>query len=292
MDIVYKKEINKKSIRVSKDFIVFFTRNNKDYLIMNLLNSIVTTVRTNYRIKNIQTTQTNIFIIYENFVLKVDINTLKTTATIGKKNVTNLFFLNDAQKTKFYIVKDNNVQMKNINLEKCVSIKSKNYFLIPESYFLYTQGDMLILYSLNGKIYENNFCGKLVYADIYNNKLYLYANHKIYGHDLNIYLDEIIDSFEPTKFIIVKNEIFLFSENDSELRLYEKNMKNLIFKCKATNFYYCRINERLFVMYKECFIIYKRTNCYEVPFKLIKKEITYLEKEDEFDESDNFYTDF
>lgn len=129
-----------------------------------------------------------------------------------------------------------------------------------------------------------------IFVTIRNKKVYVLLNDRIVGHDLNLYLDEL-DDFEPTNFTNIENELILFDEKSKILKLFQKNMMNLLFECKTDGYFYDSSEESLHTIKDRIYRVYEKDNLFKHDFKLIENSVYYSEKEDEFDESASSYVD-
>ncbi|KAI4292090.1 hypothetical protein PAPHI01_1364 [Pancytospora philotis] len=129
-------------------------------------------------------------------------------------------------------------------------------------------------------------------VSIRRGKVYVLDGDRIRGHDLNLYLDELAD-FAPTRFTNIENEVLLYDGARQLLRLYQKNLKNLLFECRATDYCYDPSTQLLAVLQDGTHVaVYAHKNIYTQPFRLVHGSTVYTENEDEFDESDSAHVDF
>ncbi len=287
MDILCKRFIKYKSMCVSNQLIIFFTENKMNYKVFNQENHQSVTKRCVDPIQNIQIFEKKIFIFFKKYFKEYCKSSLNVLSEVKRNNIINVFFFNN-QNSKFYIKKNEIIL---IDKNKETTILINKYFIFDDNYLCYITCDVLHIYSQEGKIFEKKLDMNVIDLDIRNKKIYLMSDTKIEGHDLNIYLNDINNNFMPKRFVNLEHEMILYDSEKKELRLYKKNFKKSLFKCRALKFFYSKTNNILIVLNSKYFIIYKRKNEYLVPFKLVDKEIIYLEDEDEFDHSDNSYED-
>ncbi len=140
-----------------------------------------------------------------------------------------------------------------------------------------------------GIVFTSNYENIPDYISIRQNKIYTLGNNRITGYDLNLYLDDI-NNFKTTQFKNVEGKIFLYDKRIMELRVYEKNLQRLPFNVKCIQFYY--FNDEIFIWNGKTLSVYTMPNIYTKNFDLVTSSIEYCEAEDEFDYSNEDYTDF
>lgn len=132
-----------------------------------------------------------------------------------------------------------------------------------------------------------------IHFSIRKNKLYTKYDQRIWGPDLNLYLDDLssISTVKYDVFTNIPEQIILFS-NQGELLIMEKNLVNNIFKAHCKDYIYDEVSEKLFLLIDGLFVIYRWKNIFDAPFQLIDTYVKYNEQEDEFDKSNSEIYDF
>lgn len=114
------------------------------------------------------------------------------------------------------------------------------------------ENDKLFIYSKEKLIFEKSVVkSKTVYVNIRNKNVYILDDGIITGYYLQLYLS-VLEDFHCTEFVNTENEIILFDSEQKEIGLYQKNLENLLFQCKADEFSYCDVEKRLYNVYKGC----------------------------------------
>ncbi|ELQ74583.1 hypothetical protein THOM_2496 [Trachipleistophora hominis] len=115
--------------------------------------------------------------------------------------------------------------------------------------------------------------------DIYKNKYYYNEDGIIKGVD---YVFECKD--EISEFKLTKNFVYCYSKKN--LKIFEKHSDSVLLALEADSFFLDKSREILYLLYDNSFLVYKKPRkCYL--FQMIEGNITYKEREYEFDLSDN-----
>jgi len=133
---------------------------------------------------------------------------------------------------------------------------------------------------------DNGCVLKRIWFSIHSRKLYVLADSKVVGRDLNVYLDDYSKArLDIAKFQCIQKAILLLDKVHRKLYMVSKGLKTL-FTVDCDDFGYSTRNALLFVLYGNGFSVFQYAANHEEPFRLIENNIVYVEDEDEFDESD------
>lgn len=190
---------------------------------------------------------------------------------------------------EFYLGKDKVIQHKGFNPPK--EIKIQYCSIIRDKYLAIQSKNTLKIFSRNGLVYKGRHPCKICSMDIRNEKVYIHTGNKIAGHDLNVYLSDI-GPVQVASFVNIKDRLILMDCANKSIRIYEKNLVNLTFCSNAEHYAYSDTRNQLYTLFDGVFTLYNFIDPYSQPFKLVENSYVYLEREDEFDCSDDKYSDF
>lgn len=288
MDIAHQECQKKTSMCAAGRNIVFFTPGESSLLVYDTDSKNSETVEVEYPIVSIEYTPEKLVIFHEKLHKTYQVTPFEQDECVCFPAVISKFKVKNPD-TVFYVRKNQLV------IERRGKVVEKRQYgiarLIDGQYFLLVSGGSIEIYNGLGRVFAAPIStAESVYAGIWNNKIYILEGNRIYGHDLNLYLD-VLRPFTPDRFVNLENEIILFDSARSDLRLYQKNLDVLLLQCEADDFIYMHTDSLLFAVSKGVFTVYRRRNPYLAEFQLIEKSRDYTETEDEFDESDPSYQD-
>ena len=283
MEVCHELEIAHKSLRKSGNTAVFFTQGEASFAVYDVERDVLKSKTLDEPILNVEFADKSIYVFHEHVHRKYKAGSLEVEEESRSPNVTSRFSVAGAA---YYIGRDE------ISVEKNGVAKKKaidSAFLMDKDHLFVAREGQAVIYTRGGKAYTaplkdtRNVC-----ADIRNNKVYILQGDRIYGHDLNLYLD-VLGDFRPSRFTNLENELFLF--DGEELRLYQKNLSVQLFRCPADDYSYSESQQRLYVLHGGKFYTYDKINYYARNFGLVDRSTVYEEQEDEFDESDSSHVD-
>lgn len=285
MEECYRTAISYNTIRKGDGAVILFTRNGSSFMIYDTEknNCVVRTVES--PILNIEFVDDMFVVFFQRSHAEYDVETLKKRHTVIKNDI--LVKFNMGHKTTFLIREKELLVARE---GRALTSKSIRWAaLLDKDHLAVCRKNKVSIYAFRRKVFTGKLDGG--YINIKDNKVYVLLNARITGHDLNLYLD-VLNDFHPDKFTNIENEIVLFDSSLKEARLYQKNLSNLLFACRADDYIYSPGSKMLFTIFGDEFIVYKRSNLYFRKFELVDESIVYAEQEDEFDVSDSSHVDF
>lgn len=312
MEEVFKTKARYNRMLKYKDKIYFFNEKSKKIKVFNIKNNKTRNLMFNENINNISF-KTDKLLFFQNekiSILKEE--NLDRTVVFVFPDCTDVIYLSynsyiflGSEKAYFH---NDSGNFKSFKLVKYQYIYPYVILVMKDLIKIYKEDTLTSIYSLsfteflekyhmrNNSLFENHIFNEEFHFEIRNNKLYIKYKDRIFGNDLNLYLNDLkkynYSENDFDRFTNIKNEIILFSKKNSELLVLEKNLMNLIIKLKCKDYIYDEKSDRLYILTNNKFIIYERINIYKAKFNLIDTYVKYYEREDEFDQSDSSYKDF
>lgn len=289
------------------NIVILYTPNTNGFSILDLKTMKDYYKETPKPILNVQITNKTIIIFSTNHHDIYDIKDLNLLTTVVMDGV---IFVFQPSKRKIFYFRENELlicEKNSISIKKpylkyiplsenliCVIRRSKKN-LDDFEILIYKKNRGKIFFKNLSNFFENNFQNlevpEILDISIRERKVYILLKDRIIGHDLNLYVD-YISNFKPSKFKNIKNEIILFDSEKMKLRIIEKNLEKIIFEIEADDFDYNSSKSILIVIKNHNMDIYKKINPLKKSFTLIEQSYVYKEQEDEFDLSDDKFTDF
>lgn len=299
MEEFFRTKAKYENLVKHKELLFLYTKNSKTVIKFNLIDKNKHKYKFNNEITNISINDGTITIFFELKFCIYNLETMELSRTFVFPGTTFMLYLSYEEyifvtKFKIYYYKDGSTP-----IEICHSnLKIQESFLILQtqediSIYKYnigcvyriTKEEIKYIYLEPGEslfdqstINQGSFC-------IRNRKLYMKSNDRIFGSDLNVYLDKLEYDGSFNEFQSISGGIVLFNRNTKDLEIFEKNLHMQIYKSKCFDYFYDDEKEELYLMDGSHLRILKRANIHTQPFELITNYYIYEEQEDEFDES-------
>lgn len=274
-----------------------------------------TVIPLKYNITDIFLTANNIFTIGTSKIEKYKVKEFKHQSTLVIPNTIGYLRLNDGNSLIFrnesVIEFDSSNHLKWKKSYKYIQAIEEYVILVFEETVNVYKSSIGEIYSSSIEDFEKNFYPifrkmgearilKKISFSINNKKIYLLVEDKIVGRDLNVYLSDLktvkgnnpIKDTRISKFQCVSGYIILFDEEHRKVYITSKNLEITHFEENCEDFYFNVKDNTLYILYKNELKLFKMVSKYKLPFKLIDEYVVYKEAEDEFDESDDSFSDF
>ena len=288
MEQILTHRVEHTSVRGMFGFAAFFTPGKPSFILCDIAKGEFATHPTKYPVVNVELLSKHLYVFFEKSHHKYSVPRMALEEDVLFADV--VFKLPMAHESILYVRETEFVIEKRGNITERHPVTVSGFASEKCIFGLYD--GYLEVYNQRARVYKREVePSARMWASVRNNKVYLLGNNRITGHDLNLYLDDVKD-FTADRFVNIENEVVLYDGTKRELRIYMKNMNVLVFSCAADDFVYIEGKNLLYVLRGGEFVLYKRVNPYTASFKHIPESVTYVEQEDEFDESDSEYADF
>ncbi|ELA41862.1 uncharacterized protein VICG_01046 [Vittaforma corneae ATCC 50505] len=306
MHVEYEKMI------CSSRMVLFFTPNEGSVGIFDVMRCKSSTISFTFSIRDVVLTGKYIYILEENKIHKYSSKTCKPLSRIIIPGFIGFIEL----KNHSFLVYTRDEAMLFNDCARTEWKKKYEHAQIIGEFLVVVFADKVVVYkSLDGEIYsiskeefEEKFYPisrtldpksdlKWISFSISNKKLYLLADDRIVGRDLNVYLDALncqlkdLQGAKIRKFQCISKALILLDELQTSLYMVPKSLENVLFTAKCSDFYYNSTDNTLFVLYSKKFRIFEQISEFKQQFRLTNENTVYQEAEDEFDESENSSVD-